>query len=979
MFKQLTLSFLLLISCFEVSSQQVIKKATYKNQEVYVYPYRIPLYNSFQNVPPYYGSLPDGKYIAYYAYQYYYKFSIWKMGQKERVTDSTIVACEFEIKKNQKNGYWISHRSDGTISDKGNFKNDLKDSIWSHYLGNKTLTSEFSYKNGLKNGPYTIYNSLKVVIKKGFMENDIPVKEETQFHNNGKLFYNAKIIPNEFYKPGFFNYEEIGNAFNSLDYIGEKQIPFRRNPYTEESIIYDGKIDFYYDNGQKAMTIFSSNGMVDWIDTARDKNGRVTLVYHTDNPKLPLEKTTITKTRYFRYKNNEAIEKEIHFPNGTVEASHKVKMKENDYLEYFYSKSFVQDSLKTNEEPLFLYSTERRINYRKKKYITYTRNYYIHKKSGNLFEETNDGTMSTYCKNISHDENSKITSYVYVDSLHDGSIKLESYWTKNQLVSSRRVYVKHSELQKIYIDNKTANGKFIILPFNNKNKLYSHKVINGVQHLYFDVHETEEGVLKDGLPDGVWISKRKNFVQEITHYKNGLLNGEKIVYEKHTITNDERQMAIDCNIKGRKYTYIKSIHSYLEDEKHGDQVIFDAFGNILEFGQYNHGKKNGRFEKNRDDGQLILSEEFKNDKREGEYTDIKYARRFKSFRKGKKYEYGYVWEKEFILQTTFLGGKINGAVKIYHDNFLKVDGQAKNGQAVGVWKFYMGNPDQAYFTIDYADGLTCDVVLGSERVYNKEIIKPTYHLSPDDDHLYYAENEIIFEASDNQKGNGFFCAYYPNGDTCMFGEMKYNLPTGNWWLLGENGVRLKNFDFKADTIVLNKDTVVTQGKITTYHPNGKKNVEGLIRSWEYVYDCVSFHHIPTPEIIYLNIWNEKGEQTLVKGSGYVYEKNEKGLITAEGEMHNNERIGLWKFYNESGSLIEIGNYIMGKKDGKWLQGDLSGLNLDGLNCFDPNDPSTLKAIEFQKKLVFLKESIYDNGTLLQENTFNLNLNKNYRR
>ena len=43
-----------------------------------------------------------------------------------------------------------------------------------------------------------------------------------------------------------------------------------------------------------------------------------------------------------------------------------------------------------------------------------------------------------------------------------------------------------------------------------------------------------------------------------------------------------------------------------------------------------------------------------------------------------------------------------------------------------------------------------------------------------------------------------------------------------------------------------------------------------------------------------------------------------------GDFKNDLPDGKWTWYHDDGSLMEIGNYISGKREGKWLNYDKDG-------------------------------------------------------
>ena len=61
-----------------------------------------------------------------------------------------------------------------------------------------------------------------------------------------------------------------------------------------------------------------------------------------------------------------------------------------------------------------------------------------------------------------------------------------------------------------------------------------------------------------------------------------------------------------------------------------------------------------------------------------------------------------------------------------------------------------------------------------------------------------------------------------------------------------------------------------------------------------------------------------------------------GSYYAKGYVVNGLPQGVWQFFGKTGELVKFGRYDKGKKEGVWLEGDLTGVHIDQSVCFDPS-------------------------------------------
>ena len=106
---------------------------------------------------------------------------------------------------------------------------------------------------------------------------------------------------------------------------------------------------------------------------------------------------------------------------------------------------------------------------------------------------------------------------------------------------------------------------------------------------------------------------------------------------------------------------------------------------------------------------------------------------------------------------------------------------------------------------------------------------------------------------------------------------------------------------------------------------------------------------------------------LKDGNGFVTELQASGHKLKEGQIVNNKKQGIWIYYNNYGQAEGIGMYENGLKVGRWLYGDLSGLNLSDKVCFMNND-EYLDWINTYGGNLDLTESFYTKGKLLNSNS-----------
>ncbi len=215
---------------------------------------------------------------------------------------------------------------------------------------------------------------------------------------------------------------------------------------------------------------------------------------------------------------------------------------------------------------------------------------------------------------------------------------------------------------------------------------------------------------------------------------------------------------------------------------------------------------------------------------------------------------------------------------------------------------------------------------------------------------------------------GYYTYYYKSGTVFKKGLMKDYQPQGLWTFYREGNDRLyKTINFKDSILKIEgKDTLFSFGEVTAYYDDSKIMFRGFATDSDTKYTCESEADIPTEEDFYTEFYDTTGKPVLLNGNGMITEYQASGHKLKEGQMQNYKKQGIWIYYNNFGQAEAIGFYEQGKKTGRWLTGDLSGLNLNENVCFMSND-EFLNWINTYGKNLSLTEEFYSNGILVSKN------------
>jgi antitoxin component YwqK of YwqJK toxin-antitoxin module len=213
--------------------------------------------------------------------------------------------------------------------------------------------------------------------------------------------------------------------------------------------------------------------------------------------------------------------------------------------------------------------------------------------------------------------------------------------------------------------------------------------------------------------------------------------------------------------------------------------------------------------------------------------------------------------------------------------------------------------------------------------------------------------------------------YYPNDTIARDGGLSSGKKVGCWKFYSYEGEMLYEVDY-FDTVIVLNDSVKFKAKgiLTDYNAAGKKLSESYIIEKFEKYDCSHTDHYEIRQL--MTIW--EAHDSIHRMNGYVKNYYDNGVLQNEGLMKNGLPDGVWKFYDPFGKLNQVGVYVLGKRDGRWLGGDLSKTKYLGDICLNPNMPDLEEQISYREKLLDIVITNYRMGKALNKEFYDVNLN-----
>ena len=213
--------------------------------------------------------------------------------------------------------------------------------------------------------------------------------------------------------------------------------------------------------------------------------------------------------------------------------------------------------------------------------------------------------------------------------------------------------------------------------------------------------------------------------------------------------------------------------------------------------------------------------------------------------------------------------------------------------------------------------------------------------------------------------------YYPNDTVARTGKISKGKKVGYWKHYSYEGKPLYEVTY-FDTLLTINDSVKFKSKgILTYldEKNRPLSKSYIIEKVE-KYDCSHTDH--TEERMLYGFWEADAAQQRINGYSKNYYDN--GAIQNEGRVDNGLPTGTWKLYDSDGQLNQVGNYVQGKRHGRWLSGDLSNFKNMGEICLNPNLENLEEIMAYQEKLLDVSVVYYNMGKIVKREYYGINRN-----
>lgn len=413
------------------------------------------------------------------------------------------------------------------------------------------------------------------------------------------------------------------------------------------------------------------------------------------------------------------------------------------------------------------------------------------------------------------------------------------------------------------------------------------------------------GNYKEGLPDGVFKTYHPNnkLDTEMT-ITNGVLNGTKKTHYSDGQLQAEVNFINDLEDGPFKSYYP---NGQLEEEgmmskgkNVGQKKQYYSNGLISAIAQYDeNGKENGSIEKFDSEGKKYITFTFK----KGDLEKIE------------------LFDKSgATIKTINKSGKKIKYENYYPTRTLNIEGEYNDGIASGVWKYY-DNYGVLEKIEKYKNGRLQDSVIG-------------YHPN--------GKIRFISEYKDGSE-NGIYLSYNQFGILKQEGRYLEDNPVNDWYTYYPDGSLEEEYAFKNGQRHGYQNNYAPNGKLTSYDifsngiiissvyldTNGAERarfgqMNGEIKLTDHTNSFVRF-------------FGNYNSGT-IEGNTKWYNPN--NVLITEGNNVDGEREGLWKYYDQDGSLLKSieyqsdqfhGNYITFYKNGKLKQeanykyGDAQGL------------------------------------------------------
>ena len=442
---------------------------------------------------------------------------------------------------------------------------------------------------------------------------------------------------------------------------------------------------------------------------------------------------------------------------------------------------------------------------------------------------------------------------------------------------------------------------------------------------YYGYYDEENPLLRDSLP-----AKPVHYLSRVSHYKNGVLNGP----------------AYEFNWMGDTITKME----YLDGLREGPS--FERSKIAYTISGYEHGAVDGIMRTfltiPGQDTTLLFDLNFQNGRLQGESKSYHFN--------GKIAKHGFFLDGEPIddfeafdtlgFRYQYVKFEYNQPVeeKIWEENQLSV-------------RYTFDWRDSIYFnTSDIAGSQSLDRMLAQLG------LNGDYYNQP-----YYGRPSVV----DKSGINYHMTKYYPNDTIARDGTIQEGKKVGCWQFYNYDGRKLYEVEY-ADSIITVFDSIrfKSKGVLTYLDAKGEPLSRSYIVEKFEKYDCSHTDHYEVRMLV--TFWEK--DTSVHRMNGYVKNYYDNGVLQNEGWVKDGVATGVWKFYDPYGKLNQVGEYQLGKRQGRWLSGDLSQIKYMGDICLNPNLENLEEIMSYQEKLLDISVVYYQKGVVKKKEYYGVNMN-----
>ncbi len=507
--------------------------------------------------------------------------------------------------------------------------------------------------------------------------------------------------------------------------------------------------------------------------------------------------------------------------------------------------------------------------------------------------------------------------------------------------------------------------------------------------------KTIVGKFQDGKPTGLWkcLDQFGKILTEI-NYLNGEKQGEAKFYnyvypiEKNQMDyygdegmySDYGGMSDVSDFPETKTYYLERISNYNKGIPNGEEIIFDWNGNKTFSGTYKDGFLDGKvLEQNK----LITNESIYED---GVLDGIA---KTKLTLPGK--------DTIVLYELNFQNHMLQGESKSFHANGnLAKHGFFLNGEPIQDYEAF-DSLGTIYHYVKFLYSYPVEEKIWEENELSVRYLfdwKDSIYFRPEDlvnipstydllyqyglmtdesfEQPYYGRPSII-----DKNGIKYqITKYYPDQKIARDGFIKNGKKIDCWMYYDYAGHKIYEIDY-FDTILKINDSIKfkSKGIRTDFDTLGNFLHSSYVIEKIENYDCSHTDHYEIRQFMTIsesgkiNVSTEKS-----RSNGYVKNYYDDGTLQSEGQMLNNLPTGVWKYYTPNGQLNQVGEYVQGKRNGRWLKGDLSKTNYLGDICMNPNLPDLEKRIAYQENLLDIEIRYFKLGKIQTSEYYDINMN-----